>query len=158
MDNFKKHKAFTLIELMIVVAIIGVLAAIAIPTYLRYVAKTQVARAMQESGNIRTRLDVCVTKGNFVVGKGSDGLCDPAAVGSTIMQGAIVQSDLAIPAGTGVPFVILNDDGSATITATFGNLASAALTGDEIRWTRSANGEWFCESTADSVYNPPACQ
>ena len=148
---------FTLIELMIVVAIIGILAAIAIPSYLRYVARAQVTRVMQESGDLKTRLEVCINRSNFTIGKESLGFCDPAAVSSSIMNGPLTQGDNPVLAGHGVPTVVLNDDGTSTITAVFGNAASSALIGDEVRWTRTADGSWSCESTAESTYNPKEC-
>ena len=50
----KKAKGFTLIELMIVVAIIGILAAIAIPNFLRYQAKSKQSEAKTNLGSIFT--------------------------------------------------------------------------------------------------------
>lgn len=50
----RKAKGFTLIELMIVVAIIGILAAIAIPNFLKYQAKSKQSEAKQNLGSIYT--------------------------------------------------------------------------------------------------------
>lgn len=54
MLKLKNNKGFTLIELMIVVAIIGVLAAIAIPNFLNYQCKAKQSEAKANLGNIRT--------------------------------------------------------------------------------------------------------
>jgi type IV pilus assembly protein PilA len=61
-----KQKGFTLIELMIVVAIIGVLVAIAIPQYNQYVARTQVAEAFALLGPVKQALTLYYQeKGEF---------------------------------------------------------------------------------------------
>ena len=150
------QKGFTLIELMIVVAIIGILAAIALPQYQTYVAKSQVSRAVGEAGSLKTAIEDCSNNGKFTIGKASEGNCDTQATGSSVLTGAS-QGDINIQTGTGVPQATLANTGAATIVATFGNKASAPLTGKKITWTRNTDGSWTCTSDADAKYNTAAC-
>ncbi|MHB8535111.1 MAG: pilin [Sulfuricaulis sp.] len=59
----KLQQGFTLIELMIVVAIIGILAAIAVPAYQDYTIKSRVSEAASLSGGVRTAMDVAFSEG-----------------------------------------------------------------------------------------------
>jgi type IV pilus assembly protein PilA len=57
-QNYRAQQGFTLIELMIVVAIIGILAAVALPAYQDYVARAKVSETVLAASSART----CVTK------------------------------------------------------------------------------------------------
>ena len=76
------QQGFTLIELMIVVAIIGILAAIAIPAYQDYTARAQVSEALNLSGGLKATIaDIWVNKGDLTIAdSGSQGLPSAASV------------------------------------------------------------------------------
>ncbi|PXF63290.1 pilin [Kangiella spongicola] len=64
MIQFRFGKGFTLIELMIVIAIIGILAAIAIPAYQDYTAKAQVSEGIASAGQVKVGItEFYTTKG-----------------------------------------------------------------------------------------------
>jgi type IV pilus assembly protein PilA len=156
----KVQAGFTLIELMIVVAIIGILAAIAIPQYQTYIAKSQVTRAMGEAGAVKTAVETCILAGKLVVGAGAT-QCDTQVTGSTILTGGAQGGLPAAPASTGVPQVaIINPPvaaGGDTIIATLGNGAAAAISGQTVTWARDGNGSWSCASTVVAKYKPTGC-
>jgi type IV pilus assembly protein PilA len=157
-------RGFTLVELMIVVAIISVLAAIALPQYQTYVSRTQVARVMSETGALKTAVEFCVSDGR-TSGMGSAPTeCDPGAGASNLMTAPAANGAAPIleslPAGTGVPEVTFpqTSTASAIIKATFGGSAISMLAGNTLIWTRGAQGGWKCTTDAAEVFRPQACQ
>lgn len=135
------QKGFTLIELMIVVAIIGILAAIAIPQYQDYVARSQVNRVLGEISAGKTATEEQLNRGVFPATATDIGMTS-----SNLMQG-----DLPT-----VTFSSANG-GQGTIVATFGQDASAILTGDTITLTRTTAGSWSCTTNVDAEYVPAGC-
>ena len=152
------QKGFTLIELMIVIAIIGILAAIAIPQYQNYITRSQASRVMGETSQIKTAVETCILDGRTaaVIHSGT-----PAAgqVATTCVTGA-TQSNLLCAATTvaaGYPTVTINDNGTATINATFGTNAATALKTKTLGWSRTAEGTWSCSTNIDEKYRPTGC-
>ncbi|MBA6244033.1 MULTISPECIES: pilin [unclassified Psychrobacter] len=155
------QKGFTLIELMIVVAIIGILAAIAIPQYQNYIAKSQVSRVMGETSSIKTSVENCALAGKVTGATASTAVCSLEDLGMTAsnIQGA--GTAIGGVENSGLPSVLINDSGTASIIATFGQNAAANLKTQKLAWKRDADGTWTCNTdlaaASKEKYIPTGC-
>jgi type IV pilus assembly protein PilA len=127
------QKGFTLIELMIVIAIIGILAAIAIPAYQNYVIRAQISEGPSLIGGLEAAFDE-----NYA-NTGSAASSNPAVGITSTIQGTYVSSAKLTGAGQ--------------ITVKYGQSATnAAVQNGTVIWTayKSPNGDitWVCNAHA----------
>ncbi|MDO8349582.1 MAG: prepilin-type N-terminal cleavage/methylation domain-containing protein [Gallionella sp.] len=97
------QKGFTLIELMIVVAIIGILAAVAIPAYSNYTKKAKFTEVIQATQALKAAVEICAADLSTVTGctAGSNGI--PANLGAFGKVTSVTTADGVITAtGTAV--------------------------------------------------------
>jgi type IV pilus assembly protein PilE len=78
-NKLKKHQGFTLIEIMIVVAIIGILAAVAVPQYQDYVLRANIQEAASTLSDYRTRMEQSYQDNRTYIAGGNCAVAVPAA-------------------------------------------------------------------------------
>ena len=137
---------FTLIELMIVIAIIGILAAIAIPAYQNYTVRAQVTEGSSLIGGLESAFDECYAAHGTAAAP-----CDTNAhlgINNTISGTYVSSVSLTAP---------------AQINVTYGTNANANINGQTVVWSAysSANGDitWVCNdqtSAKAAIAGPPA--
>ncbi|MFV8783621.1 pilin [Microbulbifer sp. SA54] len=153
----KKQQGFTLIELMIVVAIIGILAAVALPAYQDYTTRAKVSEIMVQMSAMKNSMTECMTTADDITTCDATGSgIDTAALEATKYIDGTTPIAITAPGGAGqIATIVLTPDWAALGVA--GGAGTVTYTG------RACAGgtAWECGVSAPATigkYFPASCR
>lgn len=149
--DHKRQSGFTLIELMIVVAIIGILAAIALPAYQDYVARSQITGALSEISSIKTSVEEKYSSSSGVTAGDVT-----AMTGDTMLQLKLLglQSDKSARCSRYLTTLVIT--GAAQIECTMEG--GTEVRAKKIQWNRATDAKWSCAVEVASRIAPKSCE
>lgn len=145
----KKQQGFTLIELMIVIAIIAILAAIAIPAYQDYVARAQMAEAMTLASGQKVAVSEVFANTGSCPSNGSQGIAAATDINGNYVASVTVGGTAST--GGGCTIVATMKDSGIAAGITSKKLTLALSNADK------GSNVWKCTSDAAQKYLPSGC-